>query len=84
MNHNYNYNIFASHLSEDVQRIIAGDIYSLLTESREALEYAEQVKAESGIRNLTIEDILWEVAYHNAEHNRYTVKADISIKLERN
>jgi hypothetical protein len=51
--------------------------------SREALKYAEEIKKDMH-KSITIEDILWEVAYYNLENDFYKLEVNTVIKLKRN
>ena len=70
--------------SETIEEM-AKSIYFELIESSEALKFAEMEKEQMEKPNTyTIEDILWEVAYYNAENLYFVSDVEIDIKFRRN
>jgi hypothetical protein len=80
---NKNIPVYSEQLSENLKRKLAYDIYEVLMNSREALKYAEEIKKDMH-KSITIEDILWEVAYYNLENDFYKLEVNTVIKLKRN
>lgn len=84
MKYNLNFEINASSLVFPVTDAIAKDIYYELINSKEALEVAEEIRAEADEpEKIVLEDILWDIAYYNAENIRIQVSQVINIELRK-
>ena len=84
MKHNLNLDLYSSNLQFPVVESIARDIYFQLINCPEALKKATEIKEEKYLTvGYTIEDILWDMAYYNAETIRLNVSQIVNIELRR-
>jgi len=79
------FTIDSSNLQQSVVDSIARNIYYELINSGKALEVAEEIKAEAdNPEKVVLEDILWDIAYFNAEKINFNISQIVNIELKRN